>query len=115
MARYTIGLNDAAIGIENMGGIDDHEDLTMAQVNANIYLIYYLKKQYPQIKYLIGHYEYGDFRSTELWLEKNANYFTTKTDPGKKFMFLMGQPCSALASEADKEYFQVAYLDELNK
>lgn len=89
MARHTIGLNDSAIGIENMGGIDDHEDLTLAQVNSNIYLVHYLKKQYPSIKYLIGHYEYGDFRATKLWLEKNNNYFTTKTDPGKKFMFLI--------------------------
>jgi len=89
MARHTIGLNDSAIGIENMGGVDNHEDLTMAQVNANVCLIHYLKKQYPGIKYLIGHYEYGDFRDTKLWLERNNNYFTAKTDPGKKFMFLV--------------------------
>jgi len=89
MARHTIGLNDSAIGIENIGGVNDQEDLTKAQANANIYLIHYLKGQYPQIKYLIGHYEYGDFRSTKLWLEKNNNYFTNKKDPGEKFMLLV--------------------------
>lgn len=89
MARHTIGLNDSAIGIENMGGVDGREDLTAAQVKANINLVYYLKKQYPSIKYLIGHYEYGDFRTTKLWMEKNNSYFTIKTDPGKKFMFLV--------------------------
>jgi N-acetyl-anhydromuramyl-L-alanine amidase AmpD len=86
MARHTIGLNNIAIGIENIGGVDGREDLTVAQVTANVQLAHYLKAQYPSITYLIGHYEYGKFRGTNLWQEKDSNYFTNKTDPGKKFM-----------------------------
>ena len=86
MARHVIGLNNIAIGIENVGGVNDVEDLTAAQLKANINLIKFLKKQYPEIKYLIGHYEYGSLRHTDLWQEKDPNYFTYKSDPGKKFM-----------------------------
>ncbi|MEI8055004.1 MAG: peptidoglycan recognition family protein [bacterium] len=89
MARHVIGLNDVAIGIENVGGVDDREDLTAAQVNANVCLVRYLKKQYPTIEYLIGHYEYGEFRYTKLWKEKDSNYFTAKKDTGEKFMRLV--------------------------
>jgi N-acetylmuramoyl-L-alanine amidase len=45
--------------------------------------------QYPNIKYLIGHYEYNKFRHTNLWQEKDRNYFTYKSDPGDKFMYLV--------------------------
>jgi N-acetyl-anhydromuramyl-L-alanine amidase AmpD len=87
MARHTVGLNNIAIGIENVGGYSNQaEDLTDAQVAANIQLVKYLKKQYPEITYLIGHFEYGEFRKTKLWEEKDKNYFTHKVDPGKKFM-----------------------------
>jgi N-acetyl-anhydromuramyl-L-alanine amidase AmpD len=86
MARHTIGLNNIAIGIENIGGVGDREDLTAAQVAANVQLVRHLKTQYPNIIHLIGHYEYGEFRGTNLWQEKDSNYFTNKTDPGKKFM-----------------------------
>jgi hypothetical protein len=89
MARHTIGLNDVAIGVENIGGVGGLEDLTPAQVNANVCLVRYLKKQYPAIEYLIGHYEYGRFRHTKLWREKDNNYFTDKKDPGEKFMQLV--------------------------
>lgn len=89
MARHTIGLNDIAIGVENVGGVDGHEDLTTAQVNANVCLVRYLKRKYPTIGYLIGHYEYGRFRHTKLWKEKDSNYFTDKKDPGEKFMQLV--------------------------
>lgn len=86
MARHTIGLNNIAIGIENVGGHYDMEDLTAAQLQSNLYLIRILKKQYPTIKYVIGHYEYGKFRHTNLWQEKDPQYFTKKSDPGPKFM-----------------------------
>jgi len=89
MARHTIGLNDVAIGVENVGGVGGREDLTTAQVNANVCLVRYLKKQYPTIEYLIGHYEYGKFRHTKLWQEKDSNYFTAKKDPGEKFIQLV--------------------------
>ncbi len=42
MARHTIGLNYSAIGVENVGGVDGQEDLTPAQLEANIFLVEYL-------------------------------------------------------------------------
>jgi len=85
MARHVIGLNHASIGIENVGGSEDLP-LTSEQVESNIKLIKYLKNKYSTIEYLIGHYEYKDFENTELWLEIDTSYRTTKIDPGKIFM-----------------------------
>ena len=84
MARHVIGLNHCAIGIENVGGTDELP-LTNAQLKANIWLVKYLKSKYD-ITYLIGHYEYTKFVGHELWLEKDADYRTEKTDPGTDFM-----------------------------
>lgn len=87
MARHVIGLNYSAIGIENVGGKNDREgDLTKAQLRSNIALVQYLKKKYPAIEYLIGHYEYRNMEKTRLWLERDKGYRTTKRDPGKRFM-----------------------------
>jgi N-acetyl-anhydromuramyl-L-alanine amidase AmpD len=82
-ARHVIGLNYLAIGIENIGS--DAMPLTKAQLKANEKLIRYLKRKYP-IEYVIGHHEYQNFQSTELWKEIDPNYRTIKTDPGDKFM-----------------------------
>lgn len=82
-ARHTIGLNYMAIGVENIGG--SKQPLTDAQVEANAKLVRYLTKLY-NIQYLIGHQEYGSFRNSKLWKEKNPNYFTEKADPGSSFM-----------------------------
>lgn len=41
LARHAIGLNWCAIGIENVGGARGKEDLTEAQLRANIALISY--------------------------------------------------------------------------
>jgi len=84
MARHVIGLNHCAIGIENVGGTDE-TPLTNAQIDANIWLVEYLANKYD-IQYLIGHYEYTFFEGEDLWLEKDDNYRTEKTDPGKKFL-----------------------------
>ncbi|QCX00057.1 N-acetylmuramoyl-L-alanine amidase [Aggregatimonas sangjinii] len=84
MARHVIGLNHCAIGIENVGGTGDLP-LTEAQMQANIWLVRYLKRKFP-IEYLIGHYEYTLFEGHKLWLEKDAGYRTIKDDPGKAFM-----------------------------
>jgi hypothetical protein len=84
MARHVIGLNHCAIGIENVGPGEDGE-LTSAQLDANIWLIKYLKDKYP-IEHVIGHYEYTDFENHELWLEVDDGYRTEKDDPGEKFM-----------------------------
>ncbi len=87
MARHVIGLNYSAIGIENVGGENNSkEDLTQAQVDANIALVRYLKSRYEGIGYLIGHHEYLDFENAPLWLEKDKKYRTIKSDPGPRFM-----------------------------
>ena len=85
MARHVIGLNHCAIGIENVGGVAN-KTLTKKQLKSNIKLIKYLKNKYPNIDYLIGHYEYTFFENHELWLEKDDSYRTEKTDPGKQFL-----------------------------
>lgn len=86
MARHVIGLNPIAIGIENVGGVNNKDDLTIQQVNANIKLIRLLKQCYPNIQYLIGHLEYLRFQHTPLWQERNPHYHTVKSDPGSHFM-----------------------------
>jgi beta-N-acetylhexosaminidase len=87
MARHVIGLNYSSIGIENVGGEGNKkDDLTDAQVDANIKLVKYLKEKYPSIEYLIGHHEYQRMKSSPLWLELNPFYITQKADPGDKFM-----------------------------
>ncbi len=87
MARHVIGLNYSSIGVENIGGKDNKsEDLTPAQLKANIALVKYLKAKYPSIEYVVGHHEYRQMESTSLWLEKDKGYRTVKSDPGEKFM-----------------------------
>jgi beta-N-acetylhexosaminidase len=87
MARHVIGLNYSSIGIENVGGKGNKiDDLTPAQRQANIDLVFYLKSKYPTIEYLVGHHEYKQMEGTSLWLEKDKGYRTVKSDPGEKFM-----------------------------
>lgn len=86
MARHVIGLNYNSIGIENVGGEGFVQDLTVEQLAANIFLINYLKKQFPSIEYVVGHHEYRCFEKTPLWLEKDDGYRTKKHDPGPIFM-----------------------------
>ncbi len=86
MARHCIGLNYNAIGVENVGGENGRDDLTDAQIEANIKLVKYLLQKYPQIEYLIGHHEYRYFEGHPLWLEKDPDYRTEKIDPGDRFM-----------------------------
>ncbi|KTD06691.1 amidase [Legionella gratiana] len=100
MARHVIGLNHYAIGIENVGGINGKDDLTEAQVKANAFLVCYLKRKYPQIKYVIGHNDYLNFKNTSLWLERDPNYQTDKEDPGPFFL----QRVMKLVDDNKKEY-----------
>lgn len=86
MARHVIGLNHYAIGVENVGGVDDKEDLTEAQARANAFLVCYLKAKYPGINDVIGHMDYLKYKGTPLWLEKDPTYQTYKIDPGLVFM-----------------------------
>lgn len=82
-ARHVIGLNHAAIGIENVGTKNNR--LTDAQLRANVHLIRKLTEKHD-INYLIGHYEYPLFEEHPLWKEKDDGYRTEKIDPGKEFM-----------------------------
>ncbi|WP_131739831.1 peptidoglycan recognition protein family protein, partial [Legionella adelaidensis] len=66
MARHVIGLNHYAIGIENIGGVNDQDDLTEEQVKANAFLVCYLKNKYPEITHIIGHNEYLKFKTSPL-------------------------------------------------
>ena len=85
-ARHIIGYNHCAIGIENVGGYDGHEDLTEAQLAANVKLIKYLHAKYPTIRYVFGHYQQDTARSSGLYVELVPDYYAIKTDPGKIFM-----------------------------
>ena len=85
MARHVIGLNHCAIGIENVGGTADMP-LTKKQLKSNIKLVKYLKKEFSDIDFLIGHFEYTRFEGHPLWLELDHKYRTEKTDPGKDFI-----------------------------
>jgi len=89
MARHCIGLNYDAIGVENVGGGKGIDNLTEAQVRANVQLVRYLKRKYATIAYLIGHYEYREFEHHALWREKDSDYRTAKSDPGPRFMHLV--------------------------
>jgi N-acetyl-anhydromuramyl-L-alanine amidase AmpD len=96
MARHVIGLNHVSIGIENVGGARDRDDLTHDQLKANEYIVRYLKVKYPSIEYLIGHYEYTLFDHHPLWKERDSTYRTEKTDPGVRFMTLIRERVSDL-------------------
>ena len=84
MARHTIGLNRVALGIENVGGPDTA--LTEAQLSSCAWLTRKLVKECPDIEYLIGHFEYLQFKGTPLWEERNSEYLTQKPDPAAEFM-----------------------------
>lgn len=86
MGRHAIGLNHAAIGVENVGGEGSEDNLTDAQIQSNVRLVGYLKEKYPSIEYLIGHHEYTLFEGHPLWMERDPAYRTGKVDPGERFM-----------------------------
>ena len=84
--RHAIGYNWCAIGIENVGGVNNIEDLTDAQLYANIELIQYLHEKSPTIKYVFGHYQQDVARESGLHIELVPDYYAGKEDPGAKFM-----------------------------
>ena len=86
LARHAIGYNWCAIGIENVGGAGNVENLTEAQLQANISLIRYLREKYPEIKFVFGHYQQVEARASGLYIEKVQGYYSIKSDPGKIFM-----------------------------
>ncbi len=84
--RHAIGYNWCAIGIENVGGTNNVEDLTDEQLQANIELIRYLHEKYPTIEYVFGHYQQDVARESGLRIELVPDYYAVKPDPGPKFM-----------------------------
>ena len=87
VCRHTIGFNQTAIGIENVGR--SAADLTQAQALATAGLISRLVARHPSITYLIGHYEYREagLPHYHLFKENDRSYmFTNKVDPGPSFM-----------------------------
>ena len=85
MARHAIGLNHAAIGVENVGG-GDRWPLTEAQVTANVQLVRALVAKHPGITHLYGHHEVAALRGEPLYLELDPDYTNQKADPGPAFM-----------------------------
>lgn len=94
MARHTIGLNYAAIGIENVAD-GDSLPMTDAQLDANARLISYLANKYP-IEYVLGHSEYQRFKGTVWWKETDDSYLTEKNDPDAAFMLRLRSRLDAL-------------------
>ena len=86
LARHVIGYNWCAIGIENVGGEGNVEDLTEEQLQANIELIRYLREKYPTIEYVFGHYQQVAARESGLYIEHVQGYYSIKPDPGEIFM-----------------------------
>ncbi|HJV66757.1 MAG TPA: peptidoglycan recognition family protein [Geomonas sp.] len=87
VCRHTIGFNNVALGIENVG--ENKDALTGAQLQADAALIADLARRYPSIRYLIGHYEYRDRSLPHFALntELDPGYRpTVKIDPGERFM-----------------------------
>lgn len=111
MARHCIGLNYESIGVENAGGVNDVDDLTDAQIKANIELVKYLAKKYPTIKYLIGHMEYRDFEGTKYWMEKDSTYRTVKYDPGERFMNAVRKGVSDLRLEGPSDIIKEKIIE----
>lgn len=84
--RHAIGYNWCTIGIENVGGSEGEENLTEAQVAANIKLIKYLQSKYPTIEYVWGHYQQNEAKASGLFIERVPDYYADKIDPGPSFM-----------------------------
>ncbi len=101
MGRHVIGLNYSSIGIENVGGANGADNLTPKQLDANVFLVKFLKQRFKSIEYMVAHYEYRCFEDHKLWLERDDGYRTKKDDPHPNFMgklsqkidFLKGAPC----------------------
>ena len=83
-ARHVIGLNQVAIGVENVGG-GDTMPLTDAQIEANAALVRHLAGRHG-ITHLIGHHEYRKLEGHPYFVETDPGYRTGKIDPGPAFM-----------------------------
>jgi len=85
IARHTVGMNRAALCIENVGG--PLRLLTSAQLKSNSLLIRSLVSRYPSIESVLGHAEYRSFERTYLFSETDPNYRSDRVDePGADFL-----------------------------
>ena len=85
LARHAGGVNPLAIGVENVAR--NAAALTDAQVRANIKLSRDLIKRFPEIQYVIGHFEANRFRGIKgFWFELDAKKKNDHGDPGRAFM-----------------------------
>jgi N-acetyl-anhydromuramyl-L-alanine amidase AmpD len=113
--RHCIGLNHSAIGFENIGRADiseaglrgesqDEHLLTLEQLNANVALVRYLVRKYPDIRILIGHSEYQELEDVshpghEFFYEGDPDYRTLKSDPGPNFMRALREKLADILEE----------------
>jgi hypothetical protein len=87
MARHCIGLNQVAIGVENVGD-ENKWPLTDAQVEADARLVRYLASRFP-ITHLVGHSEAARLEGKIYFHERDPKYRNVKPDPGPRFMKLV--------------------------
>ena len=66
--------------------MDGKEDLTTAQVEADVRLLQYLRLRYRDIRYVFGHYQQEEAQQWGLYKELVPGYTNHKLDPGPKFM-----------------------------
>ena len=83
VARHVIGLNQVAVGIENVG--NEANPLTEAQLEANVALVRHLAQRFD-ITHVIGHHEYQRMEGHPYFQERDPNYRTVKVDPGDAFV-----------------------------
>ena len=83
-ARHCIGFNHISIGVENVGGTEEHP-LTVEQVEANVRLIKELQSRHA-IDLIIGHHESLNFEEHPYFVELDTTYRSIKLDPGTDFM-----------------------------
>lgn len=66
--------------------MEGRENLTQAQLEANVKLIRYLRGKYPTIQWVLGHCQQDQARHTSLRKENIPGYYHGKTNPGPRFM-----------------------------
>ncbi|MEM5794947.1 MAG: peptidoglycan recognition family protein [Bacillota bacterium] len=101
--RHAIGLNWCSIGIENVGGTGNAQNLTEEQLQANLSLIRYLQDKYPTISYVLGHYQQDYGKKAGIWIEKLPDYYAIKPDPGPLFM----NKLKANLQDTDLKFFPI--------
>lgn len=100
-ARHCVGLNAAAIGVENVGD-GKRYPLTRAQIDANAALIRHLAARFP-ITHVIGHHESLQMQGHPYFHELEPGYRTRKGDPGPAFMAAVREQIADLGLQGPPE------------